>query len=259
MKAKIVLYTLVLLVTASCNSYKKLTYLQNIEETSDDKVFPKNKPEYKLQPADVLYIRVITPDEKVNKLFNPTVDENRSSVAYREENMYFSGYSINDSGYVIMPILEKVKVDGLTVEQAQDTIAQRAEHYLKKAQVIVKLGYFRFTLLGEVHAPGIKTVYDDQVSVLEALGYGGDITYNGNRKNVLLIRPTKNGSQTYRLDLTNEELIRQEKYYVMPNDIIYIEPLRAALFRERSSDFLFIIPAISSTLSAVALLLNLLN
>jgi polysaccharide biosynthesis/export protein len=259
MKTKIILYTLVLLVTASCNSYKKLTYLQNIEETSDDAVYLKNKPAYKLQPADILYIRVITPDEKINKLFNPMTDESRSSNAYREESIYFSGYSINDSGYVTLPIIENVKVDGLTVEQAQDTIAQKATHYLKKVQVIVKLGYFRFTLLGEVHAPGIKTVYDDKVSVLEALGYGGDITYNGNRKNVLVIRPTKNGSQTFRLDLTNEELIRQQKYYIMPNDIIYIEPLRASLFRERSSDFLFIIPAITSTLSAVALLLNLMN
>jgi polysaccharide export outer membrane protein len=94
---------------------------------------------------------------------------------------------------------------------------------------------------------------------MEALAYAGDITYNGNRQEVLLIRPTGKGSQTYRLDLTDADLINNEKYYIQPNDVLYVKPLRSTLFRERSSDYMFILTALSSVLSSTAIILNILN
>ncbi len=256
MNKTLILLTIIALL-ASCNSYKKLTYLRNLPETQNDSLFPRNKETYRIQPADILYIQIITPNEEINQLFNPNFSQNRSNYqAYREEGMYYSGYTVDDSGYISLPVIDKVNVMDLTVKQAEDTVASRADEYLKNAQIIVKLGSFRFTILGEVNSPGIKRVHDDQVNILEALAYGGDITYNGNRQNILIVRPTKDGSRTLRVDATDNDLIRTKEYYILPNDIIYVEPLRATLFRERTQDYLFVVTSISTVLSTLLLVLT---
>lgn len=253
------LYALLLLVFSSCNSYKRLIYFQGIAEKEQaDSLFRMQKPDYKLQPSDILYVRVVTQDETINKLFNPVFSgTSNQSYTLREEGMYYSGYMINDSGYVNLPVINQVKVIDLTLQQAKDTISKKADQYLKNAQIILRFANFRFTVLGEVKSPGTKLIQDERVSVMEALSYAGDITYNGNRENILVIRPTKEGSETFRIDLTDKNLVEKEQYYVLPNDIIYVEPLRATLFRERASDYIFMISAISSTMSAILLAVNL--
>ena len=135
----------------------------------------------------------------------------------------------------------------------------KADKYLKDAQIIVKLASFKFSVLGEVKSPGIKEISTNKVNIFEALAYAGDISYNGNRKNALIIRQTQRGSHTIRIDLTNKNLIASENFYIMPNDVIYIEPLGSTLFREKASDYTFVISAISSTLTAVVLVLNLMK
>jgi len=258
MNKPIIYIFLFAILLTSCNSYEKLTYLQEIQETGSEEVFKKNKPGYQLQAGDLLFIQVITENADINELFNPNLGQS-SSNNLRPESMFYTGYLVSDSGYIEMPLMKRVEVDGLTVDQAQDSIALRAKRFLKDPQIIVKLANFKFAVLGEVAAPGVKQVTANQINIFEALAHAGDITYNGNRKTVLIIRQTGEGSQTYRLNLTNDDLIASDLYYIMPNDVIYVEPLGSTLFREQASDFVFVISAISSTLTAVALLLNLLN
>ena len=244
----------------SCDSYKKLTYLRDIAETGQDSIFEKHKPTYKLQPGDILYIQVVTPNEEINKIFNPLMGgESNRNVSRGGQNLYYNGYSVTDSGYIEMPIMDTIHVNNLTLAKAKDRIREKADNYLKKAQVIVRLASFRFTVLGEVNAPGVKEVYDNQVNIMEALAYGGDITYNGNRQNVLIIRPTGDGSRTLRIDVTDKNLVHKTGYYIQPNDVIYVEPLKTTLFRERSSDYMFLLVAISSILSTTVIVLNLIN
>lgn len=247
-----------ILTLSSCNSYEKLTYLQDIEETGNEGIFEKNKPGYTLQPGDLLYIQILTENKEINELFNPLMGTNTSQYI-RSETMFYTGYLVNDSGYIEMPLLDKIYVSGLTMFQAQDSIKNRAKRYLKNPQIIAKLAYFKFTVLGEVQAPGVKQVTANQINIMEALAYGGDISYNGNRKTVLLLRQTEKGTKSYRINLAKDNIIDSDFYYIMPNDIIYVEPLKSTLFREQASDYVFVISALSSTLTAVALILNLLN
>ncbi len=240
---------------SSCKSYEKLTYLRNIPEVTDS-LFQKNKKPYYLQPADILYVRVITDNQEINDLFNPTMT-GAGSNSMRGEGMYYIGYSVNDSGYIDLPVLKEVQVAGLSVEEAKEKIHGRALEYLKNPQVILKMAHFKFTVLGEVKSPGLKMLENDQVNMLEAIASAGDITYNGNRENVLLIRPVNGGTKTFRMDLTDKDLINSPYYYIHPNDIIYVEPLKSALFRERTSDYTFLITTLSSTLSLVTLIITL--
>lgn len=243
---------------ASCNSYEKLTYFQGVEETKDTAIFEKNKPGYQIQAGDLLYIQIITENQEINQLFNPLMSQT-TSQNLRPESMFYTSYLVNDSGYIELPLLESIYVSGLNIDRVRDSIKQKAYRFLKNPQVIAKLANFKFTVLGEVKSPGVKQVTANQVNIMEALAYGGDISYNGNRKTILLLRQSAKGTQTYRINLTKGNIIDSELYYIMPNDIIYVEPLKSTLFREQASDYVFVVSAISSTLTTIVLIITLLQ
>ncbi len=247
-----------LLLLSSCNSYKKLTYFQGIG-TEDDSLYAKIKEPYLLQPSDILYVRIITVNEQVDRLFNPIFMQGTGAAYLRSENLYIMGYEVSDSGYVDLPVIKKVPVQGLTVEQAKDTITRYAYKYLKDPQVIVKMHTFQFTILGEVRTPGVKEYGAHAMTILEALALGGDITYNGNRENILVLRNVEDNTQVLRLDVTEKDLVGNPAYFVQPNDIIYVEPLKTTLFRERVSDYLFYLTTFTSVLSTIILVLTLVN
>ena len=247
--------TLIALFFASCNSYKKLTYLQNIG-TPPDTLYTKTKLPYHLQPADILYVRIVTMDEATNRLFNPLYGTGNTTYQIRSESMYLFGYEINDSGNIELPILKKVHVSGLTVNEAKEKIQKLAEVYLKGSMTIVKLSTFKFSILGEVKTPGVKEFGAHQISLMEALALAGDITYNGNRENILILRASKNSNKAFRIDITDKNLVNSEFYYIQPNDVIYVEPLKTTLFRERTADYLYYVTAFTSVLTTLLLIIS---
>ena len=248
-------FILVVLILSSCNSYKKLTYLQDIGKGADT-LYSKEKTAYRLLPGDILYIRLLTKNETTDRLFNPNLGTQGSAQYMRSENLYIMGYEITDSGYIELPVIRDVFVQGLTIDEAKQKIEARAGEYIKDPQVVIKLHTFKFTILGEVKSPGVKEHGAQQINLLEALALGGDITYSGNRQNIVILRPSEIGTETFRLDITDKNIVATENFYIRPNDVIYVEPLRAALFRERSSDYLFYLTPITYLLSTVALILS---
>jgi len=256
-KTKLLWLILIVLMSTSCNTYKKYTYLRDIPITGHNEEIEKNKPDYLIQPGDILYVRVITPDQTTGEIFNPFSMESASRSSMRGESMYYFGYSVGETGFIEVPIIDSIQVGGMTLGQAKRKIEKKAFKYLKKPQVIVKLAQFKFTLLGEVTAPGVQAVYDNQVNLIEAISYGGGITYNGDRRNVLILRSTKTGSKTFEVDLTDDSIVKSDLYFVMPNDIIYVKPRRTTAFRQETSNFLFGISALSSAITAALLIIRL--
>jgi len=47
----------------------------------------------------------------------------------------------------------------------------------------------------------------------------------------MLIRQTARGAMMFNIDMTNSELIRSELYFLLPGDVIYVEPLRTKAVR----------------------------
>ncbi len=259
MRTKKLLYGLIfiLLTGTSCNTYKKYTYLRDLPITGPDQEIEKKKSDYIIQPGDILYVRVATADEDMGEVFNPFRESPQTYTWIRNESMYYLGYTVNDEGYIEMPVIDKVQVAGSTLDKAKEDIERVAQKYLKKPQVILKMAQFRFTLLGEVESPGIQNVYDNDINLIEAVSYGGGITYNGDRREVVVLRSTKTGTKTFKVDMTDKELIKSELYQVMPNDIIYVKPRRNIAFRQETSNFLFGLGALSSTLTAALLVVRL--
>lgn len=228
----IVKQTLVLIactfLLSSCYYNKKLVYLQDPGfSESQPKVIENEKTTYRLQTNDIISIKVkSSTDANVSDLFNITTTT-QAPTFITPGNLFLEGYFVDSDGNITLPIIGTFSVKDLTIEQARDTIQAKADRYLKNATVIVKLISFKITVLGEVRNPGYHYVYNNQVTILEALGLAGDLTPVASRKNIKLIRQTQTGSEVVLLDLTNPGLLKSKYFYLLPNDALYVEPLKA--------------------------------
>lgn len=216
------------IVLSSCYYNKRLVYLQDesFSETQP-KVIENVKSTYRLQPNDILSVKVkSSTDADVSDLFNITTTT-QAAQFISPGNLFLEGYFVDTDGDLTLPIIGTFPVKDMTIEQARDTIQAKADRYLKNATVIVKLISFKITVLGEVRNPGYHYVYNNQVTILEALGLAGDLTPVASRKNIKLIRQTQKGSEVVLLDLTDPNLLKSKYFYLLPNDALYVEPLKA--------------------------------
>lgn len=204
-----------------------MVYLQDRTFSEVQPKFMQNtRPQYHVQPNDILSVKVKSAtDIQISDIFNITTGQ--VSMYMTPGNLYLDGYSVDENGQITLPVLGAVSVAGKTLEEIQQTIQDNARKYLNNATVIVKLISFKITVLGEVRNPGYHYVYNNQATVLEGLGLAGDLTQYGNRKNIKLIRQESNGSKVVLLDLTSANLLRSQYFYLMPNDVLYVEPLKA--------------------------------
>lgn len=255
-KNKLILILLMtVLAFSSCTQQKYLTYLQDIDKFGTENFFPKEKEDYKIQVQDVLYINIVSINPEVNAMFSNSPASGNQSLFQNETSIYINGYVVSDSGYIDIPTIGEVKVINKTLVEIKNIIKEKVSIYIKKAIVEVKLISFKFTVLGEVNIPGVFKNYNNQLSVLEAIGMAGDITEYGNRKKVLVLRPVKDGIQTYRIDLTDTNILTSDGFYLLPNDIVYIEPIRTKLFRINTPTYSMFL----TTITTLILILNTIN
>ncbi len=236
---------------SACTSHKELVYLQETGDVPPEHFYPTDQPEYKIQNQDVLYIKVLTLNQEVSDLVNSTPSYS-SNLFTNEASLYIYGYDVSDSGYVEIPVIGKVEVAGKTISQAKQAIQEKSNIYLKDATVILKLISFKYSVFGEVLRPGVYYNYNNQLTVLEAISMAGNLTDFGNREKITVIRPTRQGTQTFRLDLSDKNILTSEGFFLLPNDIVYVEPTKGKSFRVN-------IPTFSLLLSSVSTFILLLN
>lgn len=136
----------------------------------------------------------------------------------------FMGYFVDRDGYIDFPVLGKLQVSGLTLEQAKAMIHTRVSEYIKEPVVSIRYLNLKVTVLGEVNKPGTVRMTNKRVTLLEALGMAGDLTSYANRTNILIIREF-NGQRTFaRLNLKKDDIFTSPFFYLQQNDVVYIEP-----------------------------------
>ncbi|NDK55852.1 polysaccharide biosynthesis/export family protein [Pontibacter fetidus] len=250
---KNIFYFLVgLVLISSCVTKKELVYMQNenLKNTAPT-TFNNNVPDYKLQVNDVLSVKVLSAESELSEIYNIISPTNGFGVA-EPGSLYLSGYTIDAEGNINLPNVGKLKVAGMNTLQAQKLIQQNLDRYLNGATVVVKLISFKISILGEVKMPGYYYVYNDQANLLEGLALAGDLTPAANRQNLKLIRQKPGGSEVILLDLTDPALVQSPYYYLLPNDVLYVEPRKTHLKREN----LVVVTTVLSVISTAALLFN---
>ncbi len=216
------------LLLASCVPQKKILYLQDIpKEDSATSFINERELDYKVQPGDNLYIKINSLEEKSTSYFNEVSGGNATQGG---ASLYLNSYLVNDTGYFHFPSLGYVYVKNMTAEEIQQYLEKRLSEYLVNPVVIVRLASFRITLLGEFKSPGKKDVYQSKINIFEAVSMGGDLTDFAKRNKIAIIRQTSDGSEIIRVDLNDKRILESDYYYLLPNDILYAEPIKAKQF-----------------------------
>jgi len=243
---------IVLAILTSCTAHRQLVYLKDVDSVSTEGFYLKTRPEYTLQTRDILYVKIYSLNEEMSNLINQTIGSYQQNLFQNETSLFINGYAVSDSGYIEIPILGRILVAGKSLDEAIAAIHERADHYLKDATVIVKLISFKVSVIGEVNRPGSYNNFNSQLTVLEAISMAGDITDYGNRRKVHILRSESKGTKSFQLDLTNRNILTSDGYFLLPNDIVYIEPIRSKSFRIN-------IPTVSLTLTSISTLILVLN
>ncbi len=241
----------------SCYSKKELVYLQNPEYSTLYPTQVKNRrPEYKIQPNDVLYVTIQNPDTETYQFFNQG-NQTMNQRGGNEASLFLLGYSVDQNGDISLPLLGQIKIVNLTLIEAQNIIQTEVDKYLRNSSVNLKLVSFKISVLGDVRSPGYYYVYNGQCTVLEALALAGDLEPQANRGNIKLVRQTENGAEVILLDMTNPDLINSKYYYMLPNDVLYVEPTKQQITRLNFQPIGIGFSAISAIGVVVSIILNL--
>jgi polysaccharide biosynthesis/export protein len=221
------------LAVISCVPQSKMKYLQDKEgDTTHRSQFQNPKPDYKLKPGDYLHIRIMSLDEKSNQIFASVVATGGATgnTNTTDQELYLKSYMVNDSGYINFPLLGTVYANGQTIAEIEKTLTNSVSEIVQGASVVVKLVLYNITVLGEVKSPGKFTIYNNRVNVFEAFALAGDLTAFANRSKVQVIRSEGDKNNIIILDLINKDILSSPDYYLQPNDIVYIEPLKEKSF-----------------------------
>jgi polysaccharide export outer membrane protein len=215
-KSSFIFFTFFLIFLSSCSSKKQVIYFNDINfENQDKNIISLGK----IQPNDILSIIISSSSTELSAMYNLNQDQNQNSS-------FFPGYLVNLEGKITLPILGKITVKDLTMAQLEELLVKiliEGKH-LSEPIVTARLMNAKFTVLGEVSKPGTYTYSEQNISVLQALGYAGDLTINGKRENVLLIREENNAKTYITIDMTSKQWFGSPFYYIKPNDVIYVNP-----------------------------------
>jgi len=164
-----------------------------------------------------------------NHNHNPSTAENTNNIRSNEASIYFNSYSVDKLGNIRLPYLGDINVLGYTTKEVQEKIDKEFEKYFRNPDdvfVEVRLAGIRYTTIGEVGKTGINVLYLNQVNLVQALAASGDIKITGNRENVHIYRKDMNGTKMYTVNMLDINSFDSNNFFIQPNDIIYVEPLK---------------------------------
>ncbi|HLN22168.1 MAG TPA: polysaccharide biosynthesis/export family protein [Bacteroidales bacterium] len=216
--SKLVL-VLIIAFSSSCVPVSKLSYFNNIEKLGSPAVNPRTQKV--ILPFDKLYIKVLSTDRNTSEIFS-TNEEMRIDNAAA-----IVGYIVDEKGDINFPFVGNINVVNLNTTQAAEKITKALSEYVPQISVVVKYIDNQVTVMGEVQRQGVFNFSQDRISIYEAIGLGGGITRYGDRSKVIITRNVGEKIVHYRLNLSDSKITTKEYYYVQPNDIIIVEPLKA--------------------------------
>jgi polysaccharide biosynthesis/export protein len=242
-----VIVILIMTFAASCVPIKQLSYFNDLDELAEPGANPRTQKV--IMPFDKLYIKVISIDPATTQMFN-TSEEMRSGT--RDGVL---GYLVDEAGNVNFPFVGNINVVSLTTAKAAEKIQKALSDYVPNTAVSVKYIDNQVTIMGEVRQQGVFPFIQDKLNIYEALGLGGGLTEYGDRKKIILVRNEGAKIMHYRLDLSNSKIAGKDYFYILPNDVIIVEPLKAISSNYQNITYTTILSSIT-TLIAVLLFTN---
>jgi polysaccharide biosynthesis/export protein len=234
-----------IMLLASCISNKRIAYLQKDKHDlslGEDSMIRYNIPVYRLQYNDIIDVQIKTSIPEMNAVFglkNPdeitNLGNQTGTLQSGGDAYYMTGYTLNQEGEIKLPFIGKLKVGGLTLEEAELVITKRLGAYFNKVSddnlyVKIRLGGIRFSTFGEFKKPGRYVVLQERLTIFEAIANSGDMTIEAKRSKVILLRQYPDGTKIHVLNLNKRDIIKSPYYFIQPNDQLYAEPMKIREF-----------------------------
>lgn len=239
---------------ASCINNKRIVYVQDYSAKKPhnylaDTVFTNEPIDYKLRTGDVIYIRSDHP--VLAKSFGQLDQFYMDDTRIVQNLPILAGFTVDEEGRIDLPLVGMIDVEGMTMLEAETAIKDGASAVFSDPSIkVFMLNYF-VTVLGEVNRPGRYPVYNHRLNVFEAMGLAGDATDYASRETVKVIRSRDGKNHLYSVDLTDQNILASDKFYLKPNDILLIKPQKRKKYATRDVQNVF--NAVTALVSVVTL------
>jgi polysaccharide export outer membrane protein len=262
------LYIVVMILLSSCGAQRRaarqdLLYMQGNLDTIPNLSAKAN--EIRVQKGDILSIIVYSDNPEATAIYNqPQLQSagTKMTSGYGSSALASSsnsgGYQVQDDGTIYFQTLGLLKVEGKTRKEVSDEITSGMKKFLNNPYTDVRFQNLKLTVLGEVQKPGVLSLPNEKVNILEVVGLAGDLTIYGKRDNILVIREINGQRQFGRVDLGASDVFQSPYFYLQPNDVVYVEPnsKKATVSDQTTMRNLAIVTALASLVSTVALLIS---
>lgn len=213
-------FLFIIALAFSCSSKKDVVYLQ---DTNNNDIFTLEYNDYKLDVDDILKIDILDQNLEITGLFNKntTLSNNLNS-----ESVIYSGYQINTEGFINFPEIGEIYAKDLSLIELKNKLRSLLidNDLLKNPIIDIKIVNSSFVALGEFNKPGRYSYVENNLNLLEAIAMAGDLTINGKRNNIKIIRKKNNTNEFNVIDITSADFINSEYFQVFPDDIILVSP-----------------------------------
>lgn len=211
------------IIVSSCATKDEIVYFNNVQELEGQVNLLDYEP--KIERNDVLRINVSSSsvNEEITKPFQMNQQGNQSGGG-SGQNLSLTGYLVSPQGTINFPVLGTVRVEGLSRTAIQQKLENQIAEYVRDPVVDVRIVNFSVTVLGEVGSPGRVQITDGRITMPELLAMSGDITYDGRRENIKIIREVNGVKTIGSIDMTESNLFDSPFYYLKQNDLVYVEP-----------------------------------
>ena len=214
---------------SSCVPQKKMLYLKEAQMAAENisKEYVNDRTvDYKLQPGDNLFIRFINTIDPTSAASLSGDMATRTTQLSTDAGIYLQSYTLDEEGCIELPLTGKINLKNKTVDEAKEKMQTEINKFINQTTLIVKLSNFNLTILGEVTQPGMYKVYQSQINLFEAIALAGNMTNFAKNDEVKIIRQTDHGSEIITVDMGSADILSSPYYYLKPNDILYVEPLK---------------------------------
>lgn len=236
------------LVFASCTSTKKQIYFQGqIPALAEAKPFRLT-----VKPGDILAITVFT----INSEAFPYLTSSQEKPVSDTRSAYEKGYLVNEQGEVKLPLIGTVLLKDLTLQEANRLLENKFKTYIDDPIISVKKLNFKITVIGEVAKPGLYPILNEKITLPEILGMAGDLTAFGDRKQIRIIREENNQTKDFLVDITQAASLTPDIYYLHPDDVIYVPPMRRKAFQTLSPSVAILTSLITTTIVALTFIIT---
>ncbi|MDP5199128.1 polysaccharide biosynthesis/export family protein [Flavobacterium sp. DG2-3] len=209
------------LLLQSCASKKDILYFQNNDIHGAISI---QNAVASIEPNDILSITVGTKIPEAAMAYNiQSLGNNNIANA---ETVRLEGYLVSPQSTITFPVLGTISVLQKTTSELESDLKEKleTEGHLVDPIVRVRILNSKVTILGEVNKPGTYSFSEQTLTIPQALGYAGDLTINGQRKDILLIRESKGIRTIKHIDLTSVNWMNDSSFNIRQNDVLIINP-----------------------------------